>query len=336
MIAERAPRRGRPRHPLGPNGERVNGVKITSLNSRAMTLTAMTPQHFVRNPRSTPQITTRDREMLRSIERLGIVRADHLHDLHVAPGALRVTQRRLRALFDLGLVERTALPIERTPNVFGRSAPLYTITRHGMRLLSTSPSGEVGTIPKARAHLTLSHTLVATDLMISCARSLASSKPSAARAVLVPESVLASRLARYRRQRRVTRLVLPDAAVSLTSPDLSMEIVFEVVASDVRGGNAQFIAKLARYAALHHSGELASSLGLPRIRLVVVVAASSARTRSLCDAAQRLVHGRRLFRFGFFDSDAATKLARAITAEHFDARRWLTLDAEEPTALLTL
>lgn len=101
-----------------------------------------------------------------------------------------------------------------------------------------------------------------------------------------------------------------------------------------RGGNGQLIAKLERYASLHHSGELARSLCLSRIRLVVVVAASAARARSLRDAGLRLVHGRRLFRFGCFDAAAAAKLARAVKTEQLLAPTWLSLDSAEPAPLL--
>lgn len=273
------------------------------------------------------RVQPRDAAILEALARFRFLTSLHVQALIAPAQTLRVTQGRLRLLFEHRLVERAFLPLQIGASHQERTGPVYTLSAGGADILAdwspTLPVGKPGFGSHGTALPLLRHHLVVADLLVALDVALGVAFPGMPRR-LEPEAPLWRRLDSA--GERGEHLV-PDAAVTLGDP--ARTYYAEVVRADVRGGNDRLVAKLARYAELIWRGRFRELYGHERIRAVLVLTTSDQRAEQLRRAAERLTHGRQLFWFGSYaESERGKKITFTLTPDTILERRWHTIDGE--------
>lgn len=245
-------------------------------------------RRFVRpaRPRAGLEVGARDRALLRSVARFRYMTADHLRILTAPSVARRVFQRRLRLLYEHGLVERDRLPPSTDDH--RRGTPLYSLGDAGELVVGDTgealPHRPSGPLPS-----TIHHSLIAADFLVAVHEAVRRAAGQL-QATLHPEAELWTRLARFRlRSQRRRPAIVPDGAVTLTEPGKVTPSTYalEVVRADIRGGSRTFIAKLERYGELVRARFFREAFGFERLRAVVVATPTSTRARNLRELAAK-------------------------------------------------
>lgn len=286
-------------------------------------------------------VQPRDRAILETVGHYGFVSSEHLHQLLFPAVSLRVTQVRLRALWEHGFLERSFLPVVLTTtpwNVPGPTRPFYSLGRAGLELLADGNADVVRGLrgPTLQA-ATLQHDLVVTDFLVALTVACRSRSDVVLEST-EPESSLRRKLSTRRPElpRSGIGYVLPDGAFTLQSAPDQRNLTFylEIVRADVKGGNLRLIAKLERYLKLLRAGFFRAAYGHDHVRAVLVVTTSPARATNIHTLAAALPHGHRLFWFGSWGrGDPGEPSLPALDASTILNQSWITAAGDEVTLL---
>lgn len=255
--------------------------------------------------REPSRLTRRDLDLLEAVEAHRFARSDHLHELLFADASVRVVQRRLRRLFDLGFLERCFLPlvVRRSRPLPPRATqPVYAVTRRGVELLAEH--GRLAAVPdlvQPRGGLrTLEHHLVVTDFAVALRRAC-EGRGDLALDRTEHEHRLWPRLAEAPAHLKRHGVAVPDAAFTLARAGARpLTFYLEVVRAGAKGGNRGLAAKMDLYAKLNHAGVLRDVYGHETVRAILFATTSEIRAEGFRSIAERLRHGKRLFWFASY------------------------------------
>ncbi len=270
----------------------------------------------------------RDHDLLAALATHRFLRSDHVHALLFAESSWRVTQRRLRLLWQHKLVDRLFVPAVldgRHQPLIPPRQPVYTLSSKGATLVAerTGSTHDGDRTPQPFSLQTLEHQLVVSEFMVALV--VAGRRRSDLRLEVSHEWALWHALSAKTRKRE--GVIVPDGAFTLSLPDgKSVTFCLEIVRAGTKGGNRRFAAKLAHYAELNRAGFFRDTYGFERVRAVLVLTTSSARAQSLRSAASTLRHSRGLFWFGSYLSPQQDGFA--IAASSLFSNSWSTASGE--------
>jgi hypothetical protein len=284
------------------------------------------------NPRPAV-VQQRDYRVLAAIGRHRLLTGEHVQQLCFSGRSRRAAQRRLRVLWEHGHVDRLQLPLIGGVGI-RLTPPLYSLTKRGAGLIPC----DIDVVPASRhAFATVLHDLVATDVLVA-AECFTTDSLSVTTQNDTPLRQALTR-AQTNRTWRGSGIV-PDGAISLLHRQNSRPTTMfprgnnsastyyvEVVRAGVRGGNATFANKLAKYVRLHRAGYFKTVFGHEHVRAILILTTSNVRADHLLALAGNLAHGRNLFWFAAYQSQPA-RLVRAVTAEQLHQPFWRTVTGE--------
>lgn len=313
-----------------PQGTRVNGLNSSRPPRQSFVLLPM-PSLSHPHRRTGLVLQPRDLDLLGSLVQHRFLKSSHLHSLLFYSVSRRIVQTRLQKLFAHGYLRRLYIPVildgQHTPLAHSRQ-PIYTLTARGMRLIREAHPAAAP--PEQPSIQFLAHHLVVTDCLVALA--VAARASEAVELVQgAAETLLWSRLRKYRQTHRLESAIVPDGVFTLRYATTGETLTFylEVIRADVRGGNNHLMVKLRRYADLHHRGFFRDVYDHEPIRAVLLTTTSEARADHLRRLAADLPHGRRLFWFGSYqETDEVGRLHSRFTAERILRLPWQTAAGE--------
>jgi len=264
---------------------------------------------------------------------LHLATTEQLTRLHYKPGMLKTVSKRLKALVDNGFVQADCIPTKRF-----KSPYYYTLDTRGMRYLdsigldtdiSFRASKEL-----SESYLHLRHALELNDVYI---------------AALQLKAVTGNRyyLSRYIQERTFKRSplmvtangvavrLIPDGFLDIRQrrqllPDLSLLLLLE----HDRGTEQQehFRRRIRSYSAFINSGAHKQQFGVERITVAFTTFVSSRRTAQMREWTKaELATEPQLASIFIF-----AELPRPLEPRHLlFERRWITLNTDQPIALLS-
>ncbi len=250
-------------------------------------------------------LTSRDREMLRSVYNHRLVTAEHLRALVFNGCSRRTTQARLRKLWAAKLLDRRFVTIIAAHGeIRGSPVPLYCLGQVGRGVVRELLDAPIETGRPNPNYL--AHDLAALDLLAGVANA-ARGRTDFRFAGSESESELRRKLAVWLRARGSTLngALVSDGAFGLEREGQTERWTFhvEVIRAGASGGNKSVAKKLTRYAELNRSGFFAQAFDQRVVRAVLVATTSKARSETFRALAQKLPGSRRLFWFGSFRSE---------------------------------
>ncbi|MFA5763066.1 MAG: replication-relaxation family protein [Bacilli bacterium] len=288
-------------------------------------------------PASGFTLQPRDKAIIRSVFAHRVVRSDHVRDLLFANTSMRVVQVRLRKLWEHRYLARYFLSKifgVPEPAVVRPGQPIYGLDEAGASLLAESDSEKADALQVSgnigKFSLTsLEHHLIAADFLIAVELAC-TDRQNVRRIEVESEPVLWRKLCAWKAAGNRGRSVISDGAFTIvTTNGDRLTFHVEVVRADVKGGNKRLIDKLALYATLLREGFFKKAYGHDHVRAVIVATTSCNRADNLRELARTLVHGRRLFWFGAYQTkDADGRNVSTINKDTILAKRWDMIDSE--------
>ncbi len=277
----------------------------------------------------------RDHDLLAALATHRFLRSDHVHALLFAESSWRVTQRRLRLLWQHRLVDRLFVPAVldgRQQPLIPPRQPVYTLSSKGAVLVAERTGvNEADRTPQSFSLQTLEHQLVVSEFMVALV--VAGRRRPDLRLEVSHEWALWQALSAKTRKRE--GVIVPDGVFTFSLPSSGrVSFALEVVRAGTKGGNRRFADKLARYAELNRTGFFRDTYGIERLRAVLVLTTSDARAQSLRAAASTLSHSRGMFWFGSYLSPKQDGFA--IEASGIFSNSWSTASGERISLAMAL
>ncbi|MES2709353.1 MAG: replication-relaxation family protein [Verrucomicrobiota bacterium] len=252
-------------------------------------------------------LTSRDREIIRSVARLRFARSTHL--IRLVPGAKTQLLRRLRLLYHHGWLDRPRCQLDYFHR--GGTTPMvYCLGSRGAELLrgesGAAPAGMAGKGSGAGAgRIFLDHTLAVTEVLVNVEMAC---RESAGEMLYVPPEALAGasgKPLRWNVALHGARAVLiPDAVFGLEFPDVPEGRQLVVCCLEADRGTmpvtrksfhaSSILSKLHCYSALWRRGEFEKRFGSGRL-LVMMVTSGPQRCANIRRAVGTLPSGRGIF-----------------------------------------
>jgi len=280
-------------------------------------------------------LQARDVDILRAIARHRYAQAEHVHVLLFAGRTLRVTQARLRKLWEHELLDRRFVPYtldgERQPPPVA-STPTYSLTARGAEIVAGADGAPPHLADRDNAAATLAHHVAVTDLLVALE---AACRPEGSPALVETRHEWELWRQAKAGPSQPERLVVPDGAFTLRHPGRAAPETWyvELVRASVASGNETFKKKMLRYAELHRAGAFQRLFGDRHVRGVLVATPSAERARNL-QALAVFVPGRRFFAFTHFEERGAARPTKRFRPDAVLALEW-TDGAGEPLRLGT-
>ncbi|MBI4817757.1 MAG: replication-relaxation family protein [Deltaproteobacteria bacterium] len=279
-LEDSAGRRGTRGTDDQPQPLRENAFASPSLALLSLTTNHMS-NRFQRPEDPEPlALTSRDREILRSVYNHRLVTAEHLRALIFNGCSRRTTQARLRKLWVAKLLDRRFVTIIAAHGeIRGSPVPLYCLGQVGRGVVRELLDAPIET-----------------------------GRPNPLRfAGPQSESELRRKLAAWLRARgsNLNGALVSDGAFGLEREGQKERWTFhvEVIRAGAPGGNKSVAKKLARYAELNRSGFFGQAFDHRVVRAVLIATTSKARSETFRALAAKLPGSRRLFWFGSFRSE---------------------------------
>jgi DNA-binding Lrp family transcriptional regulator len=259
------------------------------------------------------EITERDREIIRLVERFRFLRSSHIRSL--IPGSPQQLLRRLKLLYHHGFLERPRAQIDYY-HKGGSSHMVYGLGNKGAALLRRDLDPGFGQVRwgennRATGRVYLEHALLVGDVMVAIELAC---RRTGIRLLTARELAVADKITGERRpfrwqvkiSNRVKLGVIPDYVFALDFKDQrgTGNRAFFFLEADratmpvIRKNLSQtsFYRKLRAYEATWSQSIHQTQFGFHRFR-VLTVTTSAARLKSLIEACSKLERGQGLFLF---------------------------------------
>lgn len=281
-------------------------------------------------------VQPRDRAVLHALYNYRHLTSDQIHALEFHGVSRTMPMRRLRLLWQHQLVDRHFMPyvLDGTnPQPRLANRPVYGLARRGACVVADDLGLELAQVEQGPVPWTnIEHNLAAADFLVA-AIAAARTRLDVEIEKVQPEPALWRTLTPWRREAGLKgrSFIVPDGALTLSYPNLTTERTFyiEVVRAGVRSGNKTLLAKMRKYAELHHKRFFREVYGHDPLRAVLIATTSPERAERFREYAMTLPHGRRLFWFGCYETkDTRGRPMSDFSTDTIFSPMWTDTDGE--------